>query len=214
MANIDFQPTKDVNRHNIAFLRYGDSLHFVVTNLNEPIISYDNRTDFVDKIIVDPTSNGKDELSNVGSVKEELSRLGVKKKLANVYSKEKTPTLFELTDGDFNKVNYETIRAAALNGDQLVNEIVVKALKLGAVLLNKLYYSTNPQSIVLHNLRVNEEEFKYLKREVAKIAGESVASKIDLSIIDKNHGFLSGCAIAIRELFFTRGGFDTAENVQ
>lgn len=214
MANIDFQPTKDVNRHNIAFLRYGDSLHFVVTNLNEPIISYDNRTDFVDKIIVDPTSNGKDELSDVGSVKEELSRLGVKKKIANVYSKEKTPKLFELTDGDFNKVNYETIRAAALNGDQLVNEIVVKALKLGAVLLNNLYYSTNPQRIVLHNLRVNEEEFKYLKREVAKIAGESVASKIDLSIIDKNHGFLSGCAIAIRELFFTRGGFDTVENVQ
>lgn len=214
MANIDFQPTKDVNRHNIAFLRYGDSLHFVVTNLNEPIISYDNRTDFVDKIIVDPTVLGSNNLSNNGSAKGEISRCGVKKKIGEVYSKEKTPLLYELTGGDFDKVGYETIKTAVSNGDEVVNQIVVKAVKLGAVLLNNLYYSTNPQRIVLHNLRVNKEEFEYIKQEVAEIAGENVASKIDMSIIDRNHGFLSGCAIAIRELFYTRGGFDTVENIE
>lgn len=211
MANIDFQPTKDINRHNIAFLRYGESLHFVVTNLNEPIISYDNRTDFVDKIIVDPTVMNEDNLIN-GYAKQEISRIGVKKKIFQVYSKEKTPVLYELTDGDFNRVGYETIRAAASSGDKVVRDILVKAVKLGAVLLNNLYYSTNPQRIVLHNLRVSKDEFEYIKNEVAKISGENVASKIDMSIIDKKHGFLSGCAIAIRELFFTRGGFDTVEN--
>lgn len=214
MANIDFQPTKDINRHNIAFLRYGDSLHFVVTNLNDPIISYDNRTDFVDKIIVDPKITSGDQITNAGSAKEEISRCGIKKKIARVYSKEKTPVLYELTGGDFNKVGYETIKTAASSGDNVVHEIIVKAVKLGAVLLNNLYYSTNPQRIVLHNLRANEEEFEYIKQEVAKIAGDNVASKIDMSIIDRKHGFLSGCAIAIRELFFTRGGFDTVENNQ
>lgn len=214
MANIDFQPTKDINRHNIAFLRYGDSLHFVVTNLNDPIISYDNRTDFVDKIIVDPKITSGDQITNAGSAKEEISRCGIKKKVARVYSKEKTPVLYELTGGDFNKVGYETIKTAASSGDNVVHEIIVKAVKLGAVLLNNLYYSTNPQRIVLHNLRANEEEFEYIKQEVAKIAGDNVASKIDMSIIDRKHGFLSGCAIAIRELFFTRGGFDTVENNQ
>lgn len=211
MANIDFQPTKDVNRHNIAFLRYGDSLHFVVTNLNDPIISYDNRTDFVDKIIVDPVLTESDKLINGGSAKEEISRCGIKKKIAGVYSKEKTPILYELTGGDFNNVGYETIKAAAQNGDDLIREIIVRAVKLGAVLLNNLYYSTNPQRIVLHNLRANKEEFEYIKQEVAKISGDNVASKIDMSIIDRKHGFLAGCAIAIRELFFTRGGFDTVE---
>lgn len=211
MANIDFQPTKDINRHNIAFLRYGESLHFVVTNLNEPIISYDNRTDFVDKIIVDPTVMSENNKIN-GYAKQEISRIGVKKKISQVYSKEKTPVLYELTDGDFNMVGYETIRAAASSGDSVVREILVRAVKLGAVLINNLYYSTNPQRIVLHNLRVSKEEFDYFKKEVSKISGDNVASKIDMSIIDKKHGFLAGCAIAIRELFFTRGGFDTVEN--
>lgn len=213
MANIDFQPTKDVNRHNIAFLRYGDSLHFVVTNLNEPIVSYDNRTDFVDKIIVEPTVTEDGNVISIGSAKNEISHYGVKRKISKVYSKEKTPILYDLTEGNFDNVNYETIRAAALNGDKEIKEIVVMAVKLGAILLNNLYYSTNPQRIVIHNLRASEEEFDYIKSEVAKIAGEKVASKIDMSIIDKNHGFLSGCAIAIRELFFTRGGFDTVENI-
>ncbi len=211
MANIDFQPTKDVNRHNIAFLRYGESLHFVVTNLNEPIISYDNRTDFVDKIIVDPSAADENNAAN-GYVKNEISRIGVKKKIFKVYSKNNTPVLYELTGGDFNKVGYETIRAAASSGDKVVRDILEKAVKLSAVLLNNLYYSTNPQRIVLHNLRISKEEFEYIKNEVANISGENVASKIDMSIIDKKHGFLSGCAIAIRELFFTRGGFDTADN--
>ena len=211
MANIDFQPTKDVNRHNIAFLRYGESLHFVVTNLNEPIISYDNRTDFVDKIIVDPSAADENNAAN-GYVKNEISRIGVKKKIFKVYSKNNTPVLYELTGGDFNKVGYDTIRAAASSGDKVVRDILEKAVKLSAVLLNNLYYSTNPQRIVLHNLRISKEEFEYIKNEVANISGENVASKIDMSIIDKKHGFLSGCAIAIRELFFTRGGFDTADN--
>ena len=52
MANIDFLKTKDINRHNIAFLQYGNTMHFVVTNLNDPIVSYDNRTNFVDKMII------------------------------------------------------------------------------------------------------------------------------------------------------------------
>ena len=57
MANIDFLKTKDINRHNIAFLQYGNTMHFVVTNLNDPIVSYDNRTNFVDKMIINPYSD-------------------------------------------------------------------------------------------------------------------------------------------------------------
>ena len=99
-----------------------------------------------------------------------------------------------------------------MSGDKAVCEIIGNSVKLGAVLINNLYYLTEPQKIVLHNIRVNEDEFDYIKKEIAKIAGENVASKIDMSIIERKHGFLSGCAIAIRELFFARGGFDTADD--
>ena len=50
--------------------------------------------------------------------------------------------------------------------------------------------------------------FEILKKKLGEIAGEEVSSKLVLSIIDPKHQFLSGCALAIRELFFTKGGFD------
>lgn len=211
IANMDFQPEKDINISNIAFLRYGDSLHFVVADLIGSVNGYNNKTDFVDKIIVDPAAVGNDNLTG-GSVEDEISRAGVKKKITDAYSKENTSKLYELTDGDVSRIGYETIRAAVLGGDEAVCEIISNAVKLVAVLINNLYYLTEPQKIVLHNIRVNEDEFDYIKKEIAKIAGENVASKIDISIIERKHGFLSGCAIAIRELFFARGGFDTADD--
>ena len=211
IANMDFQPEKDINVSNIAFLRYGDSLHFVVADLIGSINGYNSKTDFVDKIIVDPAAVGNDNLTG-GSVEDEISRAGVKKKITDAYSKENTSKLYELTGGDVSRIGYETIRAAALGGDEAICEIIGNAVKLGAVLINNLYYLTEPQKIVLHNIRVNEDEFDYIKKEIAKIAGENVASKIYMSIIERKHGFLSGCAIAIRELFFARGGFDTADD--
>lgn len=204
MANIDFKQERDINLHNIAFLRYGESLHFVVTDLDDSNVSYDNRTDFVDKIIVNSSATG----NHRGSVKDEVSRIGVKKKINDAYSKENTAILYELTDGDISRVDYDTIREAALKGDKVVCEIIDNAIKLGAVLINNLCCYTKPQRIVLHNLRANESEFDYIKKEIAKVAGEDVTSRIDMSIIDRKHGFLSGCAIAIRELLFTRGGVD------
>lgn len=211
VANMDFQPEKDINISNIAFLRYGDSLHFVVADLIGSVNGYNSKTDFVDKIIVDPAAVGNDNLTG-GSVEDEISRAGVKKKITDVYSKENTSKLYELTDGDVSRIGYETIKAAALGGDEAVCEIIENSVKLGAVLINNLYYLTEPQKIVLHNIRINEDEFDYIKKEIAKIAGENIASKIDMSIIERKHGFLSGCAIAIRELFFARGGFDTADD--
>lgn len=210
MANIDFHPKKNQNRNDIAFLRYGESLHFVVADLGDSVVAFENRTDFVDNIIIEPSDVNNDRPFK-GSVKEELSHIGIMKKIIEAYSEKNTPVLFELTDGDINKVKYETIKSAVLNGDTTIRKIVDKAVRLGAVLINNLYYSTNPQRIVLQNLKLTNEEFDYVKKEVANVVGEEVASKLDMSIIDKKHGFLSGCAIAIRELFFTRGGYDSAE---
>ena len=190
MANIDFLKTKDINRHNIAFLQYGNTMHFVVTNLNDPIVSYDNRTNFVDKMIINPYSDRTCPCGRRGCVESELTPSATMSKLREVFSAEKTPFLYEAARGSF-------------NGE----------LTLLAVLLNNLYFSTNPQKIVLHQFKFqNEKAFQKLKDAVTEIGGALVSSKIELSIIEDKHRFLSGCALAIRELFFNRGGFDTSSN--
>lgn len=213
MANIDFLKTKDPNRHNIAFLHYGNTVHFVVTNLNEPIISYDNRTNFVDKMIINPNADTVCQCGRRGCVENELTPMATRRKIKDVFSAEGTPFLYEAARGNFDSVTKEMIFVAYDKGDPEVVRILDERLKLTAVLLNNLYFSTNPQKIVLHNFNFRDEnEFIRLKNAVTEVGGALVASKIELSIIEDKHRFLSGCALAIRELFFNKGGFESAKN--
>lgn len=210
MANIDFLKTKDPNRHNIAFLHYGNTVHFVVTNLNEPIISYDNRTNFVDKMIINPNADTVCQCGRRGCVENELTPMALRRKIKEQFSAEGTPFLYEAARGNFDSVNKEMIYAAYDKGDPAVVNILDERLRLTAVLLNNLYFSTNPQKIVLHNFNFRDEnEFIRLKNAVTEVGGSLVASKIELSIIEDKHRFLSGCALAIRDLFFNKGGFES-----
>lgn len=213
MANIDFQKTKDLNRHNIAFLHYGNTVHFVVTNLNEPIISYDNRTNFVDKIIINPNADTVCQCGRRGCVENELTPNAIRRKIKNIFSPEQTPFLYEAARGNFDNVTKEMIYMAYDKGEKGVVKIMDERYRLTAVLLNNLYFSTNPQKIVLHNFNFRDEaEFQKLKSAVTEVGGNFVASKIELSIIEDKHRFLSGCALAIRDLFFNKGGFDSSRN--
>lgn len=213
MANIDFLKTKDPNRRNIAFLQYGSTIHFVVTNLNDPIVSYDNRTGFVDKMIIDPNASERCSCGRRGCVENELTPQALIRKITAVFSKERTPVLFKAVGGDASLIDLERIHAAYQKGDDTVIRIVDRTLELMAVLLNNLYFSTNPQKIVLHHFRFSAENsddalFNMLKNHVTAIGGSRVAAKIEMSIIEDKHRFLSGCALVIRELFFDKGGFD------
>ncbi len=206
MANIDFQKNKDPNRHNIAFLTYGESLHFVVTNLNDPIISYDNRTDFVDNMIINPGSVMGIGSGN-GNVQTELTSSAFRNKIIPYYTREDVPYLYDKTNGDISKVTRRLIYESINNGDEKIRWMYTEIMLFTAVLLNNLIFSTNPQKLVLHDFNFSESEFTYLKSIVEKVAGEEIAKLIDLSIIEDKNRFLAGSAIAIRELFFSRGGF-------
>lgn len=210
MANIDFLKEKDPNRHNIAFLSYGETFNFVVTNLYDPIVSYDNRTNFVDKMIINPYSE-YDNGSGIrrGCVQYEITPSAVVKKLSKVFSKDDTPYLYKLCNGDINRVTRSMMFDALQNGDDNLMKTYTDAVALTAVLVNNLVFSTNPQKFVMHDFKFNTKEFTYFKNTLEGIAGGEISKMIDLSIIEDKNRFLAGSAIAIRELFFLKGGFNT-----
>ncbi|SFB89792.1 ROK family transcriptional regulator [Ruminococcus albus] len=212
MANIDFLKTKDPNRQNIAFLQYGNNMNFVVTNLNEPIVSYDNRTGFVDKMIINPYSERVcEKCGRRGCVENEITPSATFAKLSEVYSPDRTPYLYEASKGSFKNIKMDMVQTAYDKDDPAVKEVIDSEIKLTAVLINNLYFSTNPQKIVLHhftNHTNSEVDFNRIRNALNEIGGPLVAGKIETSIIEDKHRFLSGCALAIRELFFNRGGFD------
>lgn len=209
MANIDFLKNRSSDRINTAFLQYGDTLHFVVTNLNDPIKSYDNRTDFVDRIIVNPNADEITcECKRRGCAKSSVTPSAIKYNAKKMFSEENTPILYKICNGDVEKVDGQTIIEAYKNGDKGIVALRKNTLDLLAVLLNNLYFSTNPQKIVLHNFKFIENDYENLLERTRAIGGDEVANSLCLSIIEEKHRLLSGCALAIRALFYTRGGFD------
>ena len=210
MANIDFLKEKDPNRHNIAFLSYGEIFNFVVTNLYDPIVSYDNRTNFVDKMIINPYSE-YDNGSGIrrGCVNYEITPSAIINTVSKVFSKDNTPYLYELCKGDINRITRSMMFEALQNGDENIMQVYTDAVALTAVLVNNLIYSTNPQKFVMHDFKFSPKEFIYFKNALESIAGDEISKMIDLSIVEDKNRFLAGSAIAIRELFFLKGGFNT-----
>lgn len=209
-ASIDFDRDKDPGYNELGFLQLGNNYNYVGVNFNESIITYENRTEFIERIIVDPFA---DEVCTVcgrrGCVENEITQDAIMDKIRKAYSKDKTPYLYQATKGDVKKLNKQIISAAYLNGDKDVVKIVDKSLVLFASLINNLFLSSNPHKIVLHNFDFNEgTDFDFIKAGVARVAGEEIANCLEISHIDRKHRFLSGCALAVRDLFFDKGGFD------
>lgn len=210
MANIDFLKDRDPSSINIAFLQYGRSLNFVFTNLNEPIRSYDNRTDFVNKMIINPTSERICDCGRRGCVENELTTTAIKRRIVRVFSKDQTPFLYQAAKGLPENITMEMVLTAYSKRDPAVVKIIDSFLLMMAVLINNLYFSTNPQKIVLHKFPFsNEVSYEKLKETVMRIGGERVANAVSLSFVEDKHHFLSGCALAIRELFYNCGGYST-----
>lgn len=208
MANIDFLKDKDAKRRNIAFLQYGESMHFVVTNLNDPIVSYDNRTDFIDRIIINPISEYVSADGRRGCSQVEITPSAIVKKVAKTFSAETTPYLYKLLEGDKTAISLLNINESFKKQDVGTVKVINEVFDLTAVLLNNLYYTTNPQKIVIHNLLGFDAEVrKHLFKAIERIVGRGANEKIAFSFIDDKQHFLSGCALVIRELFFDKGGF-------
>lgn len=213
MANIDFRKNRGPECKNIAFLQYGRNLNFVFTNLNEQVLAYDNRTDFVDKMIIDPNSDRVCLCGRRGCVENEISPGAMRRKILEVFSQENTPFLFQAAKGDSNAVTRELIAAAYAKRDPGVINIIDNGLQLMAVLINNLYFSTNPQKIILHKFPfIGVLNYDKLRDAILRIGGEKVASAVELSFVEDRHHFLSGCAIAIRELFYNCGGYAVENN--
>lgn len=207
MASIDFPKNKEPDRKNIGFLKFGKAYNFVFANLNSPIVSYDNRTDFVNNIIVNNASEDRANGKVKGSVNAELTSDAVIGKIKKVYSKTGTPELYNLTEGNEDNISMELFRKAMQKGDIKLHKIYDEWIFNLAILINNLIFITDPEKLVLHDFLFTENDIEILARAVADLSGKNAAAKLVLSPIDERNRFLGGAAVAIRELFYTKGGF-------
>lgn len=204
LASNDFRA---VNGYQInqVFLHYGNQTNIAVINKNELSSDYLSYTYMIEKYIVNPGGRTYDGYPN-GSVKAELSLNAVRSAFSQIFSKDTTPVLYELTDGDKTKIDIDKISLSIARGEEPVVKLVNSLLEKLGVLVNNLACSFFAQKIVIHNVKVSDKQFEYIKKGIARITGEEIAERVVLSSINDKTNFVGGCALIIQNCFYYRGG--------
>ena len=204
LANNDFKAQSGYQT-NTAFIHNGNQVNLAIVNKNELSSDYVSYTSMIEKFIVCPNGRPYEGYPN-GSVKGELSRNAMLSAIWEIFSKDNTPILWELTDGDKNKVNMDTVFMALMRGEEPVKNVVDDIIAKFTVLVNNIAISHFSKKIVLHNYKLNEKQFDYVKREMIHLVSEEIADRVVLSSLDGKNNFLGGCALIIQENFYTKGG--------
>lgn len=204
LANNDFR-VQNGYQTNQAFICYGNQINLAIVNKNELSSDYISYTSTIEKYIVVPDGKQYEGYPN-GSVKAELSRTAMLNAFYDIYSKERTPVLYELTEGDKSRINMDNVFMALMRGEEAVKSLVDSIIAKYAILVNNLSISHFAKKIVLHNFRLNEKQFDYVKREMIHLISEEIADRVVLSKLDGKNNFLGGCALIIQNNFYVRGG--------
>jgi len=204
LASNDFENYNGY-QNNQVFISYGNQINMAVLNKNELSADYMSYTYMVEKVVVNPNGRQIDGYPD-GCVKAELSKTAFMNAVEEVYSREKTPVLYEQTNGDKKNITVDALSNSVIRGEEPVVDIVSRFISGFAVLLNNLSCMHFAHRIILHNVGLSERQLDYLKRGIAKYVGEDVAEKIVLSKIDKKCSFIGGCALIIQDCFYYKGG--------
>ncbi|MDE6678383.1 MAG: ROK family transcriptional regulator, partial [Ruminococcus sp.] len=184
---------------------FGSTMNLAIVNKNSLSSDYISYTSTIEKYIVVPNGKSFDGYPN-GSVKAELSKQAILGDLYEIYSKEKTPVLYELTDGDKSNIDTNNVFMALVRGEESVKNVVDSIIAKYAVLINNLSISHFAKKIVLHNFGLTEKQFDYVKKEMGRIISDEIADRVVLSRLEGKNNFLGGCSLIIQNNFYTKGG--------
>lgn len=199
------EPNIDERAGNYLFLKFGKNIHMSVLLTNDVMNEYLNHTNMIEKFIVNP--GGKKLIGYPdGSVKAEITIDAIAEKYSEILSPTNTPIFWQATGGNIANINHKTITLAASKGDEKVLEVLNGILECVAILLNNLSAALFARYIVLHNFFLDEWLFDYFKKFISERYGDDFAKKIRVSRTESNMEFHSGCAIAIYEYFYKKGG--------
>lgn len=212
LANIDFaaklhSPLEgQENLDNIIFLQYSSHFNLICVNTDEAANSYRNSTRLIERMIINIDGDALTGYPN-GSVRAEVSKLGFLSKLKQLYGSEKTPALYALTHGDYNKISLALAHEAS-KSDVAIMKLQQHLTKLVAVLVNNIICTFNPQKVIFQNFFYGAEDFDAFKHCLSSISAQDILPRVEISAIDDGNSFLGGCALAMREFFYKRGGYD------
>ncbi|MBD5142154.1 MAG: MarR family winged helix-turn-helix transcriptional regulator [Oscillospiraceae bacterium] len=204
LANVDLQ-RNDMFNFNQVYVHMGSHIHIAVLRPEKSEQDYLTYSYLTERCIIRPNGRQQDSYP-AGSVRAQLSVQAMQARIAEVYSKERTPFLYSATDGYIQHVTLEQMYQASSAGDVRCEEVVREIMQDWSVLLHNLVCCFQAQHVILHHFGLTEKGFANFKHYVKQFAGDDVAEKIVCSSIEDKTDFLAGCSLALMKNFYMTGG--------
>lgn len=204
LASNDFK-AQNGYQTNTAFLHNGNQVNLAIVNKNELSSDYIYYTSMIEKYIVAPNGKELDGYPN-GSVRAEISKPAMLAAVSSLCSSDKTPVLWDIIKGDKKNISVDAVFNAIVRGEETVKNLVDDIIAKYAVLINNIAVSHFAKKIVLHNYKLTEKQFEYVKRVMVRLINEDIADRVVLSKLDGKNNFLGGCALIIQDGFYNKGG--------
>ena len=204
LANADLQ-REGLMRQNQVYLHLGSHIHISVLRPEKGEDDYLTYSYLTERMIVRPGGRQQDGYP-AGSVRAQLSAQAMQARIAEVYSKERTPYLYSATDGYIEHVTLEKMYEAVSAGDIRCESVVRGIMQDWSVLLHNLVCCFQSQRVVLHRFGLSERGLSQFRTYVQEFVGEDIADRIVCSCVEDKTDFLGGCALVLLKNFYLCGG--------
>ncbi len=204
LSNADIQRSGVQQEHQV-YIHLGNHIHIACLRPEKSEQDYLSYSYLTERCIVRPGGRQQDGYP-AGSVRAQLSVQAMQARIAEVYSKERTPYLYSATDGYIEHASLEEMYLAVLAGDKHCEAVVREIMQDWSVLLHNLVCSFQAQKIILHNFKLTERGLMHFKRYVKEFVGEDVAERIVCSTVEERTDFLAGCSLVLLRNFYMNGG--------
>ena len=200
---------------NMLFIKWGPGVGSAIVIGKELYEGLHHNAAEIGHYIVEP--NGQEcRCGRRGCLETRVSVDALAKRIQKEFSKESTPLLYELTEGDVKKVTRELITEWAesveadnylYHMDPIVAEIMSGAVeRIARVAVNAMTILAPDHTILFGPMLENDQIYKLFMEFCRKYDGHYTDEYIHRSELSKKITYIGGTALVARNCFFDNGG--------
>lgn len=209
MAEIDFGYRHQAKPQNMVFVRYRKDITSSVVLNNAIYFGSENKACQFGHLMVDTEGEPCDFCGSPGCLSSKISGQVLTEKIDAIYSRQRTPKLFEVLGEDAQAPGQRALNEAELFGDREICDIIADASRYFAMGLVNTIRLFDPEKIVFFGrMFENTALVNCVQENLKKYIPASYMKKFAISNLKTKAIYLAGCSAAVRELFIKRGGLD------
>lgn len=209
-AEIDLFRERYMNCQDIFFLSYIDDIRGI-NRIGGQVCEADPTR--YGHFIVDPDGRVC-SCGRKGCINTLAKRSCLIQDVQKIYSKEKTPALYEITDGYIERITMDTILDAGHLGDQEIAKLLYAICQKLCLLIANIIVISNPQKIIIYGTSLRTElSRQYIIKHVSSYLHMDVSNIIVRSAVNEDTRAIAGANVAARKLFYEFGGVRSSEDI-